>query len=1369
MAKFNPPQPFDFTAPGGWCEWKKRFERYRVASKLHEDDEFVQVSALVYAMGEEAEQVFVQFGLSNDDSKKYDEVLKKFDEHFQPCKNIVHERVMFQRIAQQQSEGVESFTRSLYKQAEKCEFGDSKSECIRDRFVAGLYDKDVSEELQNVSKLTLEKAIEIARRQEAIKKHVQAQKGTAVEEVRHPKPRQPGHRGGYHSQQPRGRSRGASRPRGRGAPGPKPQASKCTRCDKQHSWGRCPAIHEQCHKCRKWGHFAVCCRSQGVREVQAEPHESVYVDTSFDPYEVYGDVFYMDTVTADKPIEAAYEEPWLVSLPICGSDVEFKVDSGADVTTISEKCYESLKKKPKLKPPSAGLKGADKSQLRCIGQFKAETVFKNSKYLLDIQVCKDVSNLLSRTVSKAMGILKLTINEVDSSVFGDSGRMKGQPVEIELEENVKPFHINTPRRVPFPLLEKVKAELERMEATGIIEKVTEPTEWCSPLVVTLKKNRDIRLCVDLRQLNRAVKRERYILPTVEDITAKLAGMEVFTTLDATGGYHQMPLSHESTRLTTFMTPYGRYCFRRMPFGISSASEIFQRKMQEILGHTDGVAHFQDDIIIAGKTVQEHDRRLDEVLQKLKEAGVKLNKDKCMIRRDTVEYLGHRVDKRGITPDPNKVKAVNDMPPPTCLNELRRILGMIKYLGRFVPDMATVLQPISDNLKSDSVWTWGPRQETAFQTAKDLITKAPVLAYYDVTKPTVVSADSSSYGLGAVLMQMHGNQLRPIAFASRTLTEAEKRYAQIEKECLASVWACERFDRYLCGLPSFRLMTDHKPLVPLINGPDLNKVPLRCQRLLMRLMRYRPVAEHIKGKDMWVSDTLSRHPLEMPSSEMKSVHEIEQYVEDVKSQWPMSDRKLAEMQKATAEDPVLTAAMQYTIDGWPTYGKEVPDELKEYFDVRAHLSVAQGLLIYDDRIVIPQSKRKDVLQCIHEGHMGIDKCRDRANTGVWWRGITAEIKKIVKSCEHCQIYKCTQQKEPLQPTPLPDGPWQRVATDLLEENGRKYIVVVDYYSRYIELLQLYSTTSSAIIQKLKSVFARWGIPLVLVSDNGPQFSAKEFKDFAEDYGFEHETTSPHHHQANGAAERAVQTAKRILKQEDPLIALMTYRATPVKATGHSPSHLAMGRQIRTKLPTLQRKMTTVWPDKEKVRQNDEQAKQAYSYYYNRHHGVHPRPELKPGHIVRIKTDEQKQWSAPARVIQTSAGAPRSVLVKCQNGNILRRNRRHLQWIPNTQGHTTPVATSSGSSPSRQSPRQRAQSPPIRRVPGQRENSPVHNADSPVHQTQITPRPTSTNSSQIMPQRRSNATNRHTHVHQPATVVTTKSGRTVKKPIRFDDYV
>ena len=277
--------------------------------------------------------------------------------------------------------------------------------------------------------------------------------------------------------------------------------------------------------------------------------------------------------------------------------------------------------------------------------------------------------------------------------------------------------------------------------------------------------------------------------------------------------------------------------------------------------------------------------------------------------------------------------------------------------------------------------------------------------------------------------------------------------------------------------------------------------------------------------------------------------------------------------------------------------------------------------------------------------------------VWWPGISQDIKQVIKSCDFCAKYQPTQRKEPLITTPLPQGPWLRVGADLCTLKGQNYLVMRDYYSRYLEIIHLKSTTAPAIIVKMKNIFARWGIPQELVSDNGPQFSAREFQDFASSYGFVHITVSPHLPQANGMTESAVKPAKKILRQKDPWLALMIYRDTPHAATGFSPAELMMGRHLRTNLPCLPAHLRPKWPDEELVRNNDNAAKERYAYYYNKRHGAQPLSELRPGVQVHVKHDDEKHWNVKGTV-KNVAGTPRSYLVETETGT-LRRNRRHLR--------------------------------------------------------------------------------------------------------------
>ena len=329
----------------------------------------------------------------------------------------------------------------------------------------------------------------------------------------------------------------------------------------------------------------------------------------------------------------------------------------------------------------------------------------------------------------------------------------------------------------------------------------------------------------------------------------------------------------------------------------------------------------------------------------------------------------------------------------------------------------------------------------------------------------------------------------------------------------------------------------------------------------------------------------------------------------------------------------------------------------------------------------------MLKKLHETHQHISKTRERAAGAIWRPHISKDIKVMVESCAVCQQHRVTQREQPLKPVPLPERPWAQLGADLFEYKKKMFLVVVDYYSRWIEVKQLTTTTSASVISRLKAIFTTFGIPDVLITDNGPQFSAGEFAAFAKNWGFGHHTTNPYKPQENGMAQRAVRTAKELLRLEDPELGLLNYRATPHSSTGVSPAMALMGRQVQTRLPVLSRHLMPSTPN-DSIRQRDEVAKQSYKKYYDARHGARALPSLDPGDQVRCKLDNQKTWSAPAQVVETS-GDNRSVTVSTgPEGNVYRRSRKHLQPVPvqhePTTEHVKPATASGNAEPVKDKP-------------------------------------------------------------------------------------
>ena len=1219
MGKFSPPDPFDFGKPQLWPDWKQRWLRYHTATELGKKAQDVQISSLIYAMGQKAEGVYNTFQ-PGAAAQTHATVLEQFDHYVVPRVNVIHERAKFHQRLQKPDESAEAFIRALFEIAQLCDFGENKDERVRDQLVVGTSDKTTSEKLQLEEQLTLERAIEICRTREQVKSQMAAQSASSsLDFVKKNAQRRP------HKEKSK--------------KNPSASSEKCRNCGIDHAGRDCPAKGKKCLKCKKTGHFRAVCRSK--QKATNEVEEDVAADETS---------FYLGA------IDCGEVKPWTVPLTINSHRIAFKADSGADIGCIPESDYLQLKPRPSLKSIQFPLTSPG-GKVNCLGQFDAKTVYKGTKYTFPVCVLKQShSRLLSRSAAAGMGILRF-VEEVRPDVFGDFGLMKGEPVRIRLKPDAQPYNLGTPRRISAPLLSPLKKELERMVQNKIISPVTYPTAWCAPIVVVMKPNGKLRICVDYKKLNKSVMRELFLMPTVDEIASRLAGSTVFSALDCSSSFWQLPIHPEDRPLTCFITAFGRYVMNRLPFGLNSSTEILQRRLTEMFEGIPGVIIDVDDILIHAPTVEEHDRILEDVLKRIYESGLKLNKKKCKFRQSTIKYLGQVFSADGMKPDPEKVDAIKQLAPPKNVTEVRRFCGMVNYLGRYTPNLSSMLQPVHDLMKSDVEFVWDAPQQEAFDQVKKLLSSDTILKFYDMSKPTCVSADASGYGLGACLMQEHDGQLHPVAFASRSLTPTEKRWAQIEKECLALVWACEKFSHYLNGLPTFRLITDHKPLVPLINTKDLDKTPIRVQRLLIRLMRFNGVCEHVPGKALVVADALSRcNFLSQPHAQEVTVDDVETFVEDATRTWPVSSQNLKEIALETTKCSDMSLVYRHTQEGWPEYAKDVPAALKSYFASRNCLSTVNGIVTYLNRIVIPASLRKDTLARLHAGHQGVNKSRELAATTVWWPTINADISDTCKTCQFCEEYRPSKAHEPLMPTPLPEGPWQKLGADICEYNKQQYLVVVDYYSRFIELLHLPDLTSKTLVYKFKNLFARHGLPYSLRTDNARSFNSEEFLKFTQEHDIDHEFSSPHFSQSNGAAESAVKIAKKCLKQEDPFLALLMHRSTPHSATGVSPAELLYGRKIRSQVPVLASQLKPAWPDASRVREHDANYKKITAHHYNKRHGVRVSPTFEPQQNVRIKIDSEKEWK-PATITSTHE-KPRSYMVTTDNGKILRRNAKHI---------------------------------------------------------------------------------------------------------------
>ena len=547
--------------------------------------------------------------------------------------------------------------------------------------------------------------------------------------------------------------------------GPCTHGHECSHCGTKHSNSSiCPAKGKQCSSSKNFNHFAKKCLSKKGNVHQIE------VDTRLS--DESEDDFFIDCI--DSPVGDKQAFYTLLIGPE-QTPVRFKLDTGSQANILPKSIFETLPSHTNnLTPSREKLSAYSGNTLNAIGCCKLACYHKGKSDMLLFHVVDTKSApILGMRPCLDMGLIKLVYTcdleetqtnkrEVSAKslskesiltqykdIFEGIDLLEGE-VNIRTNPNIPPV-VHAPRKIPLSLKEKLKQELARMKQQQIIAKVTEPTEWVSSLVVVQKpESGKLRICLDPRDLNRAILRPHYPSKKIEEILPELSGAKYFTKLDAKSGYWNLKLSNKSSLLTTFNTPFGRYRYLRLPFGLKSSQDEFQRKMNESYEGLEGVATLVDDILVFGKTKDEHDHRLIAVLDRSREKGIKLNKDKFEMGLTQVRYFGHLLTHEGLQPDPEKVRAVAQMKAPTNKSELETFLGMVTYLSKFTPNLSEITSPLRILLNQNTMFIWDQPQIEAFSKIKEILTHSPVLAYFDPDKPITLQVDASQHGLGAAL-------------------------------------------------------------------------------------------------------------------------------------------------------------------------------------------------------------------------------------------------------------------------------------------------------------------------------------------------------------------------------------------------------------------------------------------------------------------------------------------------------------------------------------------------------------------------------------------------------------------------------------------
>lgn len=879
------------------------------------------------------------------------------------------------------------------------------------------------------------------------------------------------------------------------------------------------------------------------------------------------------------------------------------LDSGASKTVISAELLDSLKSKGvKFHPNPSEAKSADGSAIRVLGTVVVPIYIRHHstvnsclivpdlpyEVILGIETLKGLNAVVDYSTGKIkvrdstgvevqFGHYACSIDSTLPAAFPSGEKENFETFLIEWKEKFsKNSGITTlfkhkmyidPNRPPIkqryyrtsPSVQKeLHRQVDELLDGGLIEESESP--WSSPVLLVPKKNGKQRMCIDYRKVNDVTRKYAYPLPLINEILDKLKDAYYLSALDLQSGFHQIALDDDTKPYTAFTVPgRGLYQFKVLPFGLSNAPTSFQSLMDRVLKDVLNkfVFVYLDDILVIGRTFEEHQANLKKVFELLHEANLLLNWEKCFFLRPEVEYLGFVVGSGQIKVSPKKISSVQSFPPPKTVTQVKSFLGLCSFYRRFIPNFSDLASPITSLTKKGVPFVWSEKQQVAFNQIKRKLISAPVLHCPDFSQRFEIQTDASNVGLGAVLVQRINDEECVVSYASRTLSNAEKNYTVTERECLGVLFGVETFRPYVEG-QEFTVITDHSSLIWLSN---IAQPTGRLARWILRLGQFNMVIQHRKGRFMAVPDALSRIPYNLEVENVSAV------------QIPET------LDLTSSTDPwylTLKNRINTNPDAYPMF--LLKDNLL-FKQVKLSKTGA-----YQPRLVIPADFRDQIMQQCHSApasaHLGFYKTLQRIKSNFYWPQMATVIKHFVSVCQLCQQHKPNNR--------LPLGhmsdtvrmltPGKSYAVDIVGPLPRtrrqnKYIVVfLDLCTKWLVARPLRAATSQAISKVLlEDIIFQFGVPEFLLSDNGSQFVSNAFKDLCKSYHITQGHTPLYFPSANPVERynRSIKTSLSIFVNEDHRswdeylqYIVFALRTAVSETTGFTPAKLTFGRELRS---------------------------------------------------------------------------------------------------------------------------------------------------------------------------------------------------------------
>ena len=830
-------------------------------------------------------------------------------------------------------------------------------------------------------------------------------------------------------------------------------------------------------------------------------------------------------------------------------------------------------------------------------QFKREAQHGEALYLALVQVPQEhIADSKAPINSDASTV----INEF-KDVFPDD-LPSGLPPRREVDHRIElvPGQQPTSRptyRMSQPEMDELKKQLTESLAKGYIQESKSP--YGAPVLFVKKKDGTMRMCVDYRALNKITIKNKYPLPRIDELLDRLLGAKYFSKIDLRSGYWQVRIADEDVHKTAFRTRYGHYEFLVMPFGLTNAPATFMHLMQQTFRKflDDFVIVFIDDILVYGKTKEEHYNHLRIVLQVLRDKQLYAKLSKCEFFQGEIGFLGHVINQYGIKMESSKVNAVTSWPPPKNIHELRSFLGLAGYYRRFVKDFSLIASPLTSLLHKDTKYEWTAQRDNAFNELKKAVSTAPIFIIPDPHLPHTVVADASGYAIGAALCQDHGNGLQPCAFLSRKMNDHERNYAVHEQELLAIVHALREWRHYLLG-NRITITTDHRSLQYLSTQDKLSARQTRWSEFLQQFdyeIKYRP------GKENHVADSLSRRPDHI----LAPIHQT-----SIEISSELLDTIKAEYNNDLATREIISK-------GHPSY------------------RVTNGLVYtLDGKLYVPftDTIRVRIIKEHHDtptnGHLGEHKTSERISRYYYWPGMRKSIQQYIQQCQSCQANKASHQLPIglLQSLDIPGKRWETVSMDLitkLPETTRGNDAIIVFVDKFSKMVHYAATTTTCTAVEVARIFFDTvvkvhGVPKHIISDRDPRFTSRFWKQLWNLLGTELKMSTSHHPQTDGQTERSNRTLEDILRHyvgkqqndwDDHLTAAEIAVNSSVHAsTGFTPLYLNYGDHpfFPTHIPldtisnnTVYELMQQLQQNIELARSNMENARDKQTYYANQH--------------------------------------------------------------------------------------------------------------------------------------------------------------------------